>query len=106
MNFAKKMLLVPPETLERLKQASVLSQTIDSLNDEMQSVLNKPINDNDKWREYEQLLQRYKTGVSNSKGPMALTLLTDHNDELILPMQREIVQSVGNNRMLTKKCRF
>jgi hypothetical protein len=64
MNFAWKMLLFPPETIERLKQASVPSHTMESLNDEMQSVLNKPINDNDKWREYEQLLQRYMTGVS------------------------------------------
>jgi hypothetical protein len=53
MNFENQMMLVPLETIERLKQASDPSQTMKSLNDEMQSVLNKPIYDNDKWREYE-----------------------------------------------------
>jgi len=106
MNFAKKMLLVPPETMERLKQASAPSQAMESLSDEMTGVLNKPINDTDKWREYEQLLQRYMAGVSKSKEPIALTLLSDHNDDPILPMQREIVQSVGTNRTLLRKMAF
>jgi hypothetical protein len=79
---------------------------VESLNDEMQSVLNKPIIDNDKWREHEQLLQRYITGVSKSKKPIALTLLTDHTDQPVLPMQREIVQSVGKNQTLTRKIRI
>lgn len=71
MEHAKKMMIVPPELLQRLTvsentQPKILSQ----LDEDMQKVLGSKLSDHDKWAQYNQVLQRYLHFTDQSRQPV------------------------------------
>jgi len=65
MESAKKMVMVPPELLSRLEQRPPITSDgggSGGLDDEMHNILNnKTLDDNTKWKLYQQVLQRHCT---------------------------------------------
>ena len=74
MNHTKRMVLVPENTLERLQQrqqilTSPVTQTLRNLDSEMTDILSsKELDDEQKPRLYNQVLQRYLTYYDRGKG--------------------------------------
>src|SRR5436190_2660251 len=61
LEYAKKMVIVPPELIARLEHNNNSTQQVNSnsLDAEMQRILSdKRLADNDKWKLYQQVLQR------------------------------------------------
>lgn len=89
MEHAKKMVLIPSETMERIQRSST-RQTSDTseevgnggrvsydpitrLDNEMQSILNQPSKDDtEKWKLYQQILQRYLHFTEESRKPLSV----------------------------------
>jgi hypothetical protein len=83
MNFARKVMLISPETLERLKnfQSPSYSHSSCPLDSEMHSILNeKNTTDDIKWRKYEQLLQKYLRLKAKSKVPISIPIVSEQNN--------------------------
>jgi len=62
MEHAKKMIVVPQELIARLNNGGgeKTGGSSDSLDTEMHRILNdKRLDDNDKWKQYQQVLQRH-----------------------------------------------
>lgn len=73
MEHAKKMMLVPPELIQRLTasenvQPNILSQ----LDEDMQKVLTAKLTDHDKWAQYNQVLQRYLHFTDQTRQPISV----------------------------------
>ena len=74
MNHTKRMVLVPENTLERLQQRQQIltppvTQTLRNLDSEMTDILSsKELDDEQKARLYNQVLQRYLTYYDQQKG--------------------------------------
>ena len=69
MQHARKMVLIAPEALDKLKSTPApLVNSLETIDTEMSVLLNnKKLNDHDKWILYEQILQKY-----TSLKPMSL----------------------------------
>ena len=83
MNHAKRMILVPENTLERLQQRQQIltppvTQTLKNLDNEMSDILSsKELDDEAKAKLYNQVLQRYLTYYDQRKGqPLHVKLTT------------------------------
>lgn len=83
MNHAKRMVLVPENTLERLQQRQQIltppvTQTLKNLDAEMNEILSsKELDDEQKAKLYNQVLQRYLTFYDQRKGqPLHVKLAT------------------------------
>jgi len=76
MANARKMILVDPSALERLKTAPTPSLSRkQSLDSEMESLLRRQdLNDYDKWAAYSQLLQRYLHKTQEEREPLSLRI--------------------------------
>ena len=106
MDNARKMLLISPDSIEKLKQNIASKPTMNSLDNEMNKVLHdSKLNEHDAWRHYEQMLQRYLSGVAKSKEPIKIPLV-ENNDYGSSAMSDDIVQSMGNNPVLSRKTKF
>lgn len=83
MQHAKKMLLVEPELIERLKESNenTSENTLSRLDSEMQKILQSKMNDRDKWTLYSQALQRYLHIIEEGRRPLKLSILTEPEDE-------------------------
>ena len=74
MNHTKRMVLVPENTLERLQQRQQIltppvTQTLKNLDSEMTDILSsKQLDDEEKAKLYNQVLQRYLTYYDQRKG--------------------------------------
>ena len=106
MQHAKKMVLISPDMLEKLKRAvpeAPLVNALAPLEQEMSSILSaKGLTDHDRWVQYEQVLQKYLASVGRNNTSTIHT--TESGDEAGL-MQDDIVRSFGNNSQLTRKAR-
>ena len=83
MNHAKRMVLVPENTLERLQQRQRIltppvTQTLKNLDSEMSDILSSnQLDDEEKAKLYNQVLQRYLTYYDQRKGqPIHMKLTT------------------------------
>lgn len=83
MQHTKKMILVEPELLDRLKSNNghISENAASRLDSEMQSILNSNLNDREKWTLYSQTLQRYLHAMEEDRRPLKLSILTDTEDE-------------------------
>ena len=83
MNYTRRMVLVPENTLERMQQRQQIltppvTQTLKNLDSEMNDILSsKQLNDEEKAKLYNQVLQRYLTYYDKRKAqPLHVKLTT------------------------------
>lgn len=77
MEFAKKMVIVPQEVLERFQPTNT-SEAVkeDNLDAEMHRILNnKRLGDGEKWKLYQQVLQRYLHVADQKRQPVNLPIM-------------------------------
>jgi len=75
MEHCKKLVLVPHESVARLQEKTVGRTSTDVMNDldkEMQRILKHKAEDSEKWKLYEQALQKYLYFVNERKKPVTL----------------------------------
>lgn len=78
MEHARKMVLIAPEAIERLKQSNTESGDITShLDDDMKAALNSRLPDHEKWTLYQQVLQRYLHFKNQQRGPIQMSITED-----------------------------
>lgn len=106
MEFAKKLVLVEPETFDRISQrVDVRPNTLSLLDQEMKSVLNnKNISDYEKWLLYNQTLQRYLNIVQDTRKPFSFPIIEEPKgdngkgdsvvDSSVVNYDQEILDSV------------
>lgn len=87
MENARKMLLIPPETLNRLqqnKQPTPETTTLSVLDKEMIRILKlTTLTDFEKWTLYKQALQKYLHFTNESKKTVALPLVDTHSGNAV-----------------------
>ncbi|CAH0385683.1 unnamed protein product [Bemisia tabaci] len=75
MEYAKKMILVPSETVERLQQTPVSSDPLHELHRELSRILAAhDLNDSDKWAKYQQVLERSLRFAEQRQKPLKLMI--------------------------------
>lgn len=83
MEYAKKMVVVPQEFIDRLRSdggGSAESSTSDSLDAEMNRILNdKRLDDREKWKLYQQVLQRFLHFAAQNREPINLPIVEPTN---------------------------
>jgi hypothetical protein len=106
MNFAKKMLLISPDALDRLKSTGAEVKSHHSLENQMTEVLaNKNIDDNEKWRHFEQMLQSFVKTAAKAREPIHIPIIENYDSRekmQILPLEQEIKSSMGNSKTLNR----
>lgn len=80
---AKKMILLPADSLERMKTpTSTYSDKIKNLDSEMEEILNrKDISDSEKWSLYTNVLQRYLNVSKSLREPVPIPVLTTEDEQ-------------------------
>lgn len=78
MENMKKMLLVEPDFIERLKHSDNLSEnSLSRLDGEMQKILKTKMDDREKWALYSQALQRFLHFTRADRQPFKIPLVDD-----------------------------
>lgn len=72
MEHTRKMLLVEPEAIERLKRPLETVTPLSSLDQQMRAILKSNKNDNEKWKLYQQTLQRYLHFTNRDRQPIPM----------------------------------
>jgi len=79
MEYAKKMVIVPPELISRLQHQSSTDTHRASnsrLDEEMHRILNdKSLGDNEKWKHYQQVLHRHLQVTAHQRTPINLPIV-------------------------------
>lgn len=76
MEYAKKMVVVPQELIERLQTGEDGRRSDNSLDAEMHHILNdKRIDDGEKWKQYQQVLQRFLHFSASKREPINLPVV-------------------------------
>lgn len=87
MENAKKMILIEPEVLEKLKSDTgnnVGTNNLSRLDEEMSKVLKTKLEDREKWTHYLQTLQRYLYFIGKDRKPLQIPILPfDQTDNVI-----------------------
>lgn len=96
VNHTERMVLVPENTLDRLQQRQEIltpfvTHTLRSLDSEMTDIVSrKQLDDEEKAKLYNQVLQRYLTYYDQSKSePLHVKLTTPKTDETSKPEDNE-----------------
>ena len=76
MENAKKMILIEPEVLSRMKRSAleVSSTPLSSLDNDMENVLKLKKDDREKWLLYQQILQRYLHFTSHERESISIPI--------------------------------
>jgi hypothetical protein len=76
MESARKMVLITPETLQRLQQVPQNNVApIKSIENQLDDVLaDNALNDREKWKKYTDLFQRFLNKLKESNGPISIKL--------------------------------
>lgn len=87
MEHAKKMVIVPQEFIERMKNIDTNSiktpRPSGTLDSEMLKLLNnKDLDDSEKWKQYQQVLQRYLHFASQKRKPIQLSIIDSGESDL------------------------
>lgn len=78
MENTKKMILIEPEVVERLKnRENVPIKPLSRLDMDMHNILNSKIEDREKWIQYLQILQRYLHFAGEERQPLKLPILAE-----------------------------
>lgn len=83
MDYAKKMILIEPEQLEKFKKENinnVSTNILSRLDEEMNKVLNTKLEDREKWSLYLQTLQRYLYFAEKDRQPLEIPITSIFND--------------------------
>lgn len=75
MDNAKKMILIEPEVIEKLKNDN-RNTNLSRFDEEMRKVLFTKIDDREKWAQYSQILQRYLYFVGKDRKPLEIPILS------------------------------
>lgn len=78
MENAKKMVLVEPSLIEKLKQHTNVENPKSRLDAEMQKILNSKMEDTKKCILYLQILQRYLHFIQEDRQPIELPIITEN----------------------------
>lgn len=83
MDHAKKMILIEPEVIEKLKNNinNTNTNNLSRLDEEMHKVLSKKLEDREKWSLYLQTLQRYLYFVRKDKKPFEIPIISFEESE-------------------------
>lgn len=86
MEHAKKMVVVPQELIERLREGSSKGSSSNkpnaSLDAEMHRILSdKRLDDTEKWKQYQQVLQRFLHFSMVKRQPIGLSIIDDEGGE-------------------------
>ena len=85
MEHCKKLVLVPHETITRMHEKPVSRTSGDVLSEldtDMKHILARKADDSEKWKMYEQTLQRYLHFAKEQRQPVSLSITTEQqNDE-------------------------
>ena len=84
MENAKKMILIEPEVLSRMKRSAleVSSTPLSSLDNDMENVLKLKKDDREKWVLYQQILQRYLHFTSREREPISIPVHSTKSKEI------------------------
>jgi hypothetical protein len=100
------MLLISPDALDRLKSTGAEFKSQENLENQMTQVLaNKNIDDNEKWRHFEQMLQSFVKTAAKAREPIHIPIIENHDNRektQILPLEQEIKSSMGNSKTLNR----
>lgn len=102
MNYAKKMMLVPLDSINRLQsQFPAATNNFDTLDNEMSKILElKGKSDYEKWQEYNQVLQQYLRQYEKFKEPIKVPIeeenISSSNTE------QETIQPFSNNAQVNE----
>lgn len=78
MEHTKKMILIEPEVIERLKSVGNLHEdSLSRLDKEMQNILKSKMDDREKWSLYMQILQRYLHFTEKERKPLRLPVTVE-----------------------------
>lgn len=106
MENTKKMILVEPSVIERLKQKeNAPEDSLSRLDTEMQDIMKSKTEDREKWMLYLQTLQRYLHFSGEERKPIKLPLITETaptNNETN-ENNSDSVSSPSNEHVLSKK---
>ena len=84
MEHAKKMILMPPEVVERMKnnfQQRDFANPRSALDMEMETLLHRQgISDEDKWNQYYQVLNKYLYLVKQQREPISIPIISQKED--------------------------
>lgn len=81
MENAKKMILIEPALIEKLKQENKVTSNLSRLDIEMQNIMNSKTEDRKKWMLYLQTLQRYLHFTEEDRQPLRLPIYSDTSNE-------------------------
>lgn len=81
MENAKKMILIEPGLIEKLKQENKVNSNLSRLDIEMQNIMNSKTEDRKKWMLYLQTLQRYLHFTEEDRQPLRLPIYSDTSNE-------------------------
>ncbi|CAH0730640.1 unnamed protein product, partial [Brenthis ino] len=81
MENAKKMILIEPGLIEKLKQENKVNSNLSRLDIEMQNIMNSKTEDRKKWMLYLQTLQRYLHFTEEDRQPLRLPIYSNTSNE-------------------------
>ncbi|KAF2905113.1 hypothetical protein ILUMI_01062 [Ignelater luminosus] len=95
MDYAKKMVLVAPEVVQRLSTAETTEpKTLSHLDSDMQKVLKSKLEDREKWTEYYQALQRYLHFTAKTRQPISISIEVDSSGQCPQLSQEAVIATV------------
>ncbi|CAH2109053.1 unnamed protein product [Euphydryas editha] len=81
MENEKKMILIEPGLIEKLKQENKVNSNLSRLDIKMQNIMNSKTEDRKKWMLYLQTLQRYLHFTEENRQPLRLPIYSDTSNE-------------------------
>lgn len=82
MENTKKMILIEPEVIERLKSRDTAHEdSLSRLDKEMQNILKSKKDDREKWSLYMQILQRYLHFAGEERRPLRLPIMMENEEK-------------------------
>lgn len=99
MDYAKKMILIEPEVMEKIKKDNTNTSvnSLSQLDEEMNKVLKTKLEDEEKWSLYLQTLQRYLYFFGKDRKPIEIPLINFNRSEGIIKENVKPEQSVDVN---------
>lgn len=106
MENTRKMILIDPSVIEKLKHKESTSEDpLSRLDQEMQNILVSKLGDHEKWKLYSQILQRYLYFSDEGRRPIKLPLLPEetYDSNSMIKKENSDLELPNNNPPTTKK---
>ncbi|KAF4513942.1 UNVERIFIED_CONTAM: hypothetical protein B566_EDAN017961, partial [Ephemera danica] len=101
MMHAKKMMLITPETLEKLRAPQQVEHPMNILDTDMKDTLQRnDVNDQEKWVQFEQMMQKYLKAAQHMREPIQIPMVNISRE---IPLEQEILRSMGSNKTFIQK---